>query len=183
MYGIVNQAGGHIKVESEPGQGTTFHILFPQCESAYESRVEAETEFQQIRGSETILVVDDQDSVRELLCEVLRKNGYSVLSAGNGREALRLVREYAEPIDLVITDMVMPQMGGRELAEALRGLQPHTKILYMSGYAEKAEDVKELLSHGYFFIEKPFTPEELLNKIQDVLRIKADEISAVTQKQ
>jgi CheY-like chemotaxis protein len=103
------------------------------------------------------------------VCEVLRKNGYSVLCAANGREALRLVREDAEPIDLVITDMVMPQMGGRELAEALRELQPHTKILYMSGYAEGAEDVTELLSHGHAFIEKPFTPEALLHKIRDVL--------------
>lgn len=172
VYGIVNQVGGHITVESEPRQGTTFQILFPQCESAFENSVQVEMSFQQTRGSETILLVDDQDSVRKLLCEVLRKNGYSVLPAGNGREALRLVREHAEPIDLVITDMVMPQMGGRELAEALRALQPHTKILYMSGYAEKAEDVKELLSHGqHSFIEKPFTPQEILHKIRDVLFI------------
>ena len=171
VYGIVNQAGGQINVESEPGQGTTFHILFPQCESVSESSPQTEKAFQQARGSETILVVDDQDSVRKLLCEVLGKNGYSVLPASNGREALRLVREHPEPIDLVITDMVMPQMGGRELAEALRALQPHTKILYMSGYAEKAEDVRELLAHGHAFIEKPFTPEELLRKIRDVLFI------------
>ncbi len=171
VYGIVNQADGHINVESEPGKGTTFRILFPQCENAIESSVQAETGFRQTRGSETILVVDDQNSIRELLCEVLRKNGYRILSASNGREALRLVREHAAPIDLLITDMVMPQMGGRELAEALRALQPHTKILYMSGHAEKAEDAKELLSHGYSFIEKPFTPEELLHKMRDVLSI------------
>jgi two-component system cell cycle sensor histidine kinase/response regulator CckA len=171
VYGIVQQAAGHISVESEPGQGTTFHILFPRCENIFEGSVQAETSFQWTRGSETVLVVDDQDDVRDLLCEVLRKNGYSVLSASNGREALRLVREHAEPIDLIITDMVMPQMGGRELAEALRELQSHTKILYMSGYAERAEDLAELLSHGHAFIEKPFTPEALLRKIRDVLFI------------
>jgi two-component system, cell cycle sensor histidine kinase and response regulator CckA len=171
VYGIVQQAAGHISVESEPGQGTTFHISFPRCENIFEGSVQAETSFQWTRGSETVLVVDDQDDVRNLLCEVLRKNGYSVLSASNGREALRLVREHAEPIDLIITDMVMPQMGGRELAEALRELQSHTKILYMSGYAERAEDLAELLSHGHAFIEKPFTPEALLRKIRDVLFI------------
>jgi two-component system, cell cycle sensor histidine kinase and response regulator CckA len=171
VYGVVNQASGHIHVESEPGQGTTFHVVFPKCESFFESSVQKGASFRETRGSETILVVDDQDSLRELLCEVLRRNGYTVLSADNGREALRLAHEHAEPIDLVITDMVMPKMGGRELAEALRALRRHTKILYMSGYAEKTEDVKELLSHGYSFIEKPFTPDELLYKTRDVLCI------------
>ena len=169
VYGIVNQAGGHIRVESEPGQGTTFHVSFPQCESAVENSVQAEASFPETRGSETILVVDDEDSLLELLCEVLRRNGYTVLPAANGREALRLTREHPEPIDLVITDMVMPKMGGRELAEALHALKPSLKILYMTGYAEKAEDVKELLSSGHSFIEKPFTPDELLHKTRDVL--------------
>ncbi len=168
VYGIVHQAGGHIRVDSEPGLGTTFQILFPQCENACEGSIPAETSFQSTRGSETVLVVDDQDQLRNLLCEVLRINGYCVLAAANGREALQLVREHTEPIDLVITDIVMPQMGGRELAAALYALKPHTKFLYMSGYAEKAEDV-ELLSHGHAFMEKPFTPEALLHKMRDVL--------------
>lgn len=169
VYGIVHQAGGNISVDSEPGHGTSFHIFFPRCESAFRSSVQPETTFfRSTRGSETVLVVDDQEGLCNLLCNVLRKNGYGVLSAKNGREALRLVREHPEPIDLVLTDMVMPQMGGRELVEALRALQPHTKILYMSGYAEKAEDITELLSRGHAFIEKPFTTEALLHKMRDV---------------
>jgi two-component system, cell cycle sensor histidine kinase and response regulator CckA len=169
VYGIVQQAGGHIAVESELGRGTTFHIVFPRCDGVSESGAEAIRDFQSKTGSETILLVDDQNDLRTLLCEVLQKNGYTVLSANNGREALRLVREHAEPIDLVITDMVMPEMGGRELAEALRELQPDTRVLYMSGYADSTEDVAELLSHGHAFIEKPFAPEALLHKLRDVL--------------
>ena len=169
VYGIVQQAGGHIRVESEPGHGATFHILFPRCENAFENSVPEETSFQWPRGSGTVLVVDDQDDVRNLLCEVLRKNGYGVFSASNGRDALRLVRECAEPIDLIITDIVMPQMGGREMAEALRELQPHTRILYMSGYAERTKGLAELLSHENAFIDKPFTPEALLRKVRDLL--------------
>jgi two-component system, cell cycle sensor histidine kinase and response regulator CckA len=169
VYGIVQQAGGHISVDSEPGQGTSFNILFPRTESGFESNVQAETSFQSMRGSETVLLVDDQDDLRSLLCEVLRKNGYSVVPANNGKEALRLMHEHAGPIDLVITDLLMPQMGGRELAEALRALHPHTKIVYMSGYAEQAEDVPEPVVPRYSLIEKPFTPETLLRKIRDAL--------------
>lgn len=169
VYGIVHQAGGQITVESEPGHGTTFHLVFPRFAGALESSAKSATSFRSTRGAETVLVVDDQNDLRALLCEVLRKNGYTVLSAMNGREALRLVREHAEPIDLVITDVVMPQMGGRELVEALRELQSHTKVLYMSGYTDGAEDITAPLYAEHAFIEKPFAPQELLHKVREIL--------------
>jgi two-component system cell cycle sensor histidine kinase/response regulator CckA len=170
VYGIVRQADGHISVESERGKGSAFELYFPVIEGA------TRTEGRQLPvfhgspcGSETILVVEDQEGLCTLLCEILRNNGYSVLCAANGREALRVVREHAVRIDLVITDMVMPQMGGRELAETLRSLQPKINILLMSGYIDKAEDGKELVPCDHAFIEKPFTPEALLHKIRDVI--------------
>ena len=104
-----------------------------------------------------------------LLCEILRQNGYCVLPALNGLEALHLVREHRGQIDLVITDMVMPKMGGRELAQALGDLQPQTRILCMSGYTDREEDINELLSRDHAFIDKPFTPEALLQKVRDVV--------------
>ena len=172
VHGIVHHAGGHISLESEPAQGTTFYVYFPRLNGA--GAVACREQLQTPRhvstpGSETVLVVDDQESLCGLLCEVLRKNGYSVLPATNGREALQMVRQHPQQIDLVITDMVMPQMGGRELTESLSGLKPRTKVLYMSGYTDRAEDVTALLSRGHAFIEKPFTSEALLRKIRDVL--------------
>lgn len=127
-------------------------------------------------GSETVLIVEDLEGLCTLLSEILQKSGYRVLSAPNGQEALRLVRQHPGRIDLVITDMVMPQMGGRELAETLRGLQPGIKILLMSGYMDKQQDVKESGSRDHAFIEKPFTPEALLHKIRDVVATPTDSL-------
>jgi len=170
VHGIVHHAGGHIRVESEPDHGTTFSVYFPRVERSVPGDAQPQTMRQLLtRGSETVLVVDDQASLCGLLCDVLRKAGYSVLPATSGREALQQVREHPQQIDLVITDMVMPQMGGRELTESLSGLKPHAKVLYMSGYTDRAEDVTSLLSRGHAFIEKPFTSEDLLRKIRDVL--------------
>lgn len=170
VHGIVHHAGGHIGLESEPDHGTSFYVYFPRVEGAVTCDKQPQT-LQQVstRGSETVLVVDDQKSLCGLLCEVLRKNGYCVLPATSGQEALQLVRHHPQQIDLVITDMVMPQMGGRQLTESLNGLKPHTKVLYMSGYTDRAEDVTAVLSSGHAFIEKPFTSEALLRKIRDVL--------------
>lgn len=170
VHGIVHHAGGHISLESEPDHGTTFYVYFPRVERSAVSDAQPQTIRHVLtRGSETVLVVDDQESLCGLLCEVLRKAGYSVLPATSGQQALQLVRQHQQQIDLVITDMVMPQMGGRELTESLAGLKPHTKVLYMSGYTDRAEDVTAVLSCGHAFIEKPFTPEALLRKIKDVL--------------
>ncbi|HKD82919.1 MAG TPA: ATP-binding protein [Candidatus Angelobacter sp.] len=170
VHGIVHHAGGHIHLESEPDHGTTFYVYFPRVEGSVAYAAQPQTMRHVLtRGSETVLVVDDQESLCGLLCEVLRKAGYCVLPATSGREALQLVRQHPQQIDLVITDMVMPQMGGRELTESLSGLKPNTKVLYMSGYTDRAEDVTALLSGGHAFIEKPFTSEALLRKIRDVL--------------
>jgi len=170
VYGIVKQADGHIAVESEETKGSTFQLYFPLIEKTIGTEAQSQRVFHgPTRGSETILVVDDQEALCTLLSVILRNKGYSVLNAQNGQEALRLVRDHPSRIDLIITDMVMPQLGGRELADTLRGLQPKIKILLMSGYMDKAEDVKELVSCGYGFIEKPFTPETLLQKVRDVI--------------
>jgi PAS domain S-box-containing protein len=177
VYGIVKQADGHIAVESEREKGSTFQLYFPRVERAFGTDAQPQIVFHgPARGSETILVVDDQEGLCTLLSEILRNNGYSVLSAPNGREALRLVREHPGRIDLVITDMVMPQMGGRELAEMLRGLEPKIKILLMSGYMYKEQDMNELDSRDHAFIEKPFTPEALLHKIRDVIAMPANSL-------
>jgi PAS domain S-box-containing protein len=177
VYGIVKQADGHITVESEREKGSTFQVYFPRVERTFGTEAQPQVVFYApTRGSETILVVDDLEGLCTLLSEILQKSGYSVLSAPNGREALRLVREHPGRIDLVITDMVMPQMGGRELADALRGLQPDIKILLMSGYMDKQQDVNESGSRDHAFIEKPFTPEALLHKIRDVVAMPANSL-------
>ncbi len=170
VYGIVKEANGHITVESEAGKGTTFHLYFPMVQEQITLEAKQETVSRRSsRGSETVLVVDDQEGLRILLHEILRNNGYRVLSAANGSEALSIAGDRSRHIDLVITDMVMPRMGGRELAEALRDSQPEAKILCMSGYTERTDEIDELLLRGHSYIDKPFTPEALLQTIREVL--------------
>ena len=111
-------------------------------------------------------MVEDQDGLRTLVCEILSRNGYTVLPAENGRAALLLAARHPGRIDLMITDLVMPQMGGREVAQGLPASHPETKVLYMSGYVE---DIDELLARGHAFIDKPFAPEALLRKVRQVL--------------
>ncbi len=163
---IVDQAGGRITVESEPGRGSAFHIYFPRAEGeiAEEKPMAAATP---ARGSETILVVEDLEGLRTLACEILSRNGYKMLAAENGREALLLSEKHTGWIDLMLTDIVMPQMGGRDVAKAISRSRPDLKILFMSGYAD--ETVDELLAHGQGFIDKPFHPEALLLKVREIL--------------
>jgi PAS domain S-box-containing protein len=166
VYGIVQQTGGHIVVESEAGQGSTFYIYFQRAEgaSAVEELPAVTTET--ATGTETILIVEDQAGLRALMCEILRRNGYMVLPAENGRDALLLAANYSGEIDLVITDLVMPKMGGREVAERLPVSHPEAKVLYMSGYVD---DIHELLAGGHAFIDKPFSPDALLRKVREVI--------------
>jgi signal transduction histidine kinase len=169
VYGIAEQAGGHVMIESAVGRGSTFHLYLPTVAATGTEgglSKEAHVAPSPAHGSETILVVEDQEAVLDLVCEILRRQGYEILTARDGREAVQL-SETNGNIDLIITDVVMPQMGGRELAQALASSHPETKILYMSGYVDKEISQKEM--PGLEFIHKPFTPEALARKVREVL--------------
>jgi two-component system, cell cycle sensor histidine kinase and response regulator CckA len=168
IYGIIKQSGGHIWVESEPGQGTTFRIYLPRIDEPADSVAAVETRTAP-QGSETILLVEDEDAVRHLLRDVLKRYGYSVLDAANGGDAIELCRSHPGPIDLVVTDMVMPQISGWEVADAVSALRPKAKIIYMSGYIEHVVVEERVLDTGVAFLGKPFTPEALGRKVREVL--------------
>ena len=170
VYGIVKQTGGNIWVYSEPGKGTTFKIYLPRT-GELETRVVVPTMPSSgiLGGPETILVVEDDAVVRQLICTVLRDAGYQLLEAPHGSDALQMCRRHNGSIPLVLTDLVMPQMSGRELIEKLRPLYPGIKVLYTSGYADDA-----IVRHGHIdpgmpFIQKPFGPGSLLRKVREVL--------------
>jgi PAS domain S-box-containing protein len=166
VYGIVTQADGHVAVESEPGLGTTFHVYLPWAEGSISTKPVTELAKPARGSAETILLVEDQEGIRNLLSVILRANGYTVVSAQNGQEALAVLEGRTGRIDLLITDVVMPKMGGRELASALIRIHPETKVLFMSGHVE---NIHELISPGHAFIDKPFTPEALLRKVGEIL--------------
>jgi CheY-like chemotaxis protein len=161
-YGMVAQMGGHISVYSEPGQGTTFKVYIPRTtQTVLATAPRAEPELASYRGTETVLVVEDRAELQHLIGEILGKLGYSVLSARNGVEALRLVKEYGGPMDLVLTDLIMPHMGGLELADLLRHVKPGLRVVFMSGYTDAILRQKGDLPEGYPFLAKPFTPDAL----------------------
>jgi two-component system, cell cycle sensor histidine kinase and response regulator CckA len=166
VYGIVQHGGGHILVESEVGNGTTFNIYFPQVDEPAENLEEAE--FTQSRGSETILLVDDDDSVRELIRDLLEMDGYSILEASNAEEATRICQEYDRTIHLMLTDMAMPQTNGRVLAQRIAPLRPKMRLIYMSGYPDVAAQ-HLILDSSVPFISKPVTSETLSRKVREVL--------------
>lgn len=167
VYGIVNQSQGHINVYSEPGSGTIFEIFFPrQKEEA--SAVLRNTRARTPRGTETILVADDEDGVRKLMHAVLATNGYTVLETRDGREALAAFKANALRIDLVVTDVVMPHMTGLELGDKLAGLRANVKVLYVSGYRDSPVGWTET-DRERQFLHKPFTPDALLSRVREVL--------------
>ena len=165
MYGIVQQCGGHILLDSEVGNGTTFSIYFPRVDEPAENVDEGEAGSR--RGSETILLVEDQDSVRDLIRELLEMNGYSIIAASGGEEATRICREYDRPIHLLLTDVAIPNTNGRVLAERLAAMRPKMRVIYMSGYADV--EAQHILDSRIPFISKPVTSETLSRKIREVL--------------
>ena len=170
VYGIVKQSGGYIFTQSEVGRGTTFRIYLPQVEGAAETLGPVKT-FQAVGGgSETVLLVEDEESVRQLVRDTLEAKGYTVIEAENGEAGLRLAEAHSAHIHMVITDVVMPGMGGRELAKRLTELRPQMKVLYLSGYTEDAIVHQGVLEPGTAFLQKPFTLLTLSRKVREVLR-------------
>lgn len=168
VYGIVKQWGGHLRLQSEPGLGTTFRIYFPVATEEPQAQ-DQRMPTMLVPGTETIFLVEDDRLVRRLTREILESAGYTVLDAPNAVEALRQIQECGQGPDMVLTDIVMPQMSGRELSERLAVLRPGTRILYMSGYTDDA-----VVRHGIFtaeveFIQKPFTPSELTRRVREIL--------------
>jgi len=171
VYGIVTQSGGNIWVYSEPNEGTVFKVFLPQLEQGSEPAAKILVDTVVPRGSETILLVEDEEVVRGLARQVLEQAGYNVLDAGSGDEAIRLCRELREPIDLLLTDVVMPKTSGKEVAERLIRLRPATRVLYMSGYTDDAIVHHGVLDANVEFIQKPFTPIALARKVREVLDV------------
>jgi len=169
VYGIVKQSGGFIWVYSELGQGTTIRVYLPRVDSspALHSLGNPHTEVRQ--GSETVLLVENADSLRNLAKELLKASGYAVLDADSGREALRIASSFSGPIHLLLTDVIMPGMGGKQLAEQFTSLRPATRVLYMSGYSNDGIVQSGILESGALLLEKPFTREILLRKVRQVL--------------
>jgi PAS domain S-box-containing protein len=168
VYGIVRQSGGNIWVYSELGKGTTFKIYLPRIKENAESK-QAANRAAVPKGTETILLVEDETMVRTLARAILEENGYEVLEAANGEEALRISQYQEKKIDLMLTDVVMPLMSGKELADRMAGLRPQMPVLYMSGYTDDAIVHHGVLEPGTAFLEKPFTPDAVARKVREVL--------------
>jgi two-component system cell cycle sensor histidine kinase/response regulator CckA len=168
VYGVVKQSGGDIMVYSEAGKGTTFKLYFPMAEG---SAVMAETNgrAEELRGSETVLLCEDEERIRKLVYAMLAKQGYKVLEAGAPDAAMRMAREYAGPIDLLLTDIVMPKMNGFELAKSVFEVRPEIKVLYMSGYTDNRVNTGWVLEANVPFLHKPFTAAGLTQKVREAL--------------
>ena len=170
VYGIVKQSGGHIWLYSEPGKGTAFKIYLPTVPQAVSKVIEAAPERRSLRrGSETILLEEDEEGVRDLAGRILGLKGYKVITASNPTVAAQVFERHEGPIQLLLTDVVMPTMSGRQLAEHLALLRPGLKVLYMSGYTDNAIVPHGILEEGVQFLQKPFTPDSLAHKVREVL--------------
>jgi PAS domain S-box-containing protein len=172
VYGIVKQSVGYTAVYSEPGHGSTFKVYLPRVEEAVTEAPSGSRNPELVKGSETVLVAEDEEGVRSLVCETLESLGYKVLEAREPGEALTIVEQYTEPIHLLLTDVVMPHMSGKELANRLATTRPEAKVLYMSGYTDNAVFIHGVLESGRFFLQKPFAPGALLRKVREVLDTK-----------
>jgi CheY-like chemotaxis protein len=168
VYGIVKQFGGTVDVESAPGRGTTFRVALPQHRPV-PAGADGPAPRAPDGGRETVLLVEDDDAIRSVVRTVLQRTGYTVLAAGTGAEALRLSAGHAGPVDLLITDVVMPGMNGRELADRLAAARAGLRVLFMSGYTDDAVLRHDVLAERVPFLHKPFLPDVLARKVRDVL--------------
>ncbi len=169
VYGIVKQSGGYIWVDSRPGEGTRVRIYLPRAMGAGVLDDLAPSRAADRRGRETLLVVEDEAGVRELMCDWLASKGYKVLAAGNGADALKVSGAHEGPIDLMVADVVMPAMGGPALVERLAPVRPGIKVMYMSGYADETLGKSRLLEPRIPFLQKPFSLSSLGDKIREAL--------------
>jgi CheY-like chemotaxis protein len=170
VYGVVKQSGGYVWVYSELGKGTTFKIYFPRIDEPVQAVAAMDQGKPELsRRSETILLVEDAESLRELTRVLLKNNGYTVLVAENGAEAIELAEHEDRPIHLLLTDVVMPGMSGREVANYLTAKRPDMRVIYMSGYTNDVIAHHGVLDSGISFIEKPFSQETLMRKLREVL--------------
>jgi signal transduction histidine kinase/CheY-like chemotaxis protein len=173
VYGIVQQSGGAIRVESRPGHGTTFQIDLPRCEAQEAAPINAPPPMRSTSGSETVLLVEDDARVRALVSTMLGRSGYNVLDADGGERALEIIRTHRGNIDLLLTDVVMPTMNGRVLAERLQALSPATRVLFMSGYSDEAIMRAGVQAADVGFLQKPFSSAALAAKIREILEVGA----------
>jgi CheY-like chemotaxis protein len=174
VHGIVKQSHGHILVSSTPGVGTTFTIYLPCAEESADVRPSPTPMPITASGSETVLVVEDEAQVRALECGLLKASGYTVLAANHGEEALRVCHEYSGPIHLLLTDLIMPHMNGRELARQVVTSRPSTKVLYVSGYPDDTLLTAGLARSKEPFLQKPFASDALLRTVRNLLDDTAD---------
>jgi len=169
VYGIVRQSGGHVDVRSAPGRGTAFDIILPQVAAPVPARAELSIGTALPRGTETVLVVEDEEAVRLIVRRVLEAQGYAILEARDGNDAMRVAAQRGDAIDLVLSDVIMPGMGGRELARSLATTRPGLPILFMSGYNEEGELAGTGGDLGDGVLAKPFTAETLARQVREAL--------------
>jgi len=179
VYGIVKQSNGYVFAQSEPGEGTTFHVYLPRVEDSAEQLSPAKAQCNETDGSETVLLVEDEESVRELVRITLVSRGYKVLEAEDGDAGLRVAESFQGDIDILITDVLMPGIGGRELAKKLLALRPGISVLFLSGYTEDAVISQDAPSPTAF-LQKPFTLQNLGKKVREILRARQASVSDST---
>jgi CheY-like chemotaxis protein len=169
VYGIIKQSNGYITAESEPGRGTVFKIYLPAVDAEADDAIVSSADEEAFAGSETVLVCEDEEVVRTLACRILERSGYTVLSAENGTRGLEVAEAHDGAIDILVTDVIMPEIDGVKLAETLRETRPDLNVLYISGYAPNTIANEVAISERAVFLEKPFSLRTLLERVREVL--------------